>query len=649
MVKAVLSEFPLPMPDGALQTSSVLQPGGNQNIHWGKATGDGGVTGAIFGLDNASIPWFDATNMVHFEHGYDSSDMWKKGTAYTLGQIIRPTDTDLAANPTHRGIEYECVAGGTSNAATEPTWLAVVGSPPGPQSPPRANISEAASTVRWRERWPTGYPNTTLGVLNYYDNFNWLFNLVGRQCGDPWFEMRTRGRINNLALNVPHPFKYNAVTQDPYLAGAAGGASCAFQYQTKNEITDYRDVSFPPIRYDIWKQLAVLSAGQQGIHYLKYDFYNGATVQFKENGVGTSKTFDAWVNYPAEPGFYFFDTKDGVSPQIPGVTPTNLTEPPAVPGNFVMRGFIYLNAQTFDAGGVAGPAPVSDPVNPVLNNPSWFGLPGEPFRDVGYRKVATLASESCRPNDPPVAQTVGKFLMNADGTNCIEGANDGAWSYQDLPWSNTGGAVGGTPNKKFDVFVRQYTFKRGDNTTTTQWLPVPWTPGCFPGDNATLGAVNANGCSEPHEPYLNLQYPTQVNDYNNYVPAMGVTVGWQAPGSEDIRAKHMNSTESAVMPCPGGNRTATEKDCVTNSYDRDGVLLQFQPVLQGVFFQEGGFTTAGGGGAQGRYFGSVLVNDRAATGSNPSVFFDENLKKGQWPPRSWRLTRVYISLLQTEQ
>lgn len=636
MVKAVLSEWPLPNPDGAVQTSAQLNPGGDQNIHWGKATGDGGVAGFTVNAANTAMPWFDATNMAHFEHGYDSSDEWKNNTAYLLGAIVRPTAAKLAANPTMAGIEYVCVQAGTSAVAlaSEPTWYN------GPvQSPPRANIID--NGARWQERWPTGYPNNTNGVLAYYDNFNWLYELAGRSVADPWFEVRTRGAVNGIGP-APQPYKYNAVTQNPFAVGTAGH-SCIFQYQTMNQITDYKETNFPPIRYDIWKQLAILSQGTQGIHYFVYD---SASTNFKENGVGAAKTFAQWVNYPAEPGFYFFDTTDGTSPQVPGVAPANLTPAPAIPGTFLMRGFIYLNAVSIDSGSAMGPAPVSDPVNPVLNNPSWFGLPGEPFRDVGYRKVATVTPDSCTPTEPPIAQVVGSFMVHADGTVCIEGANDGGWSYQDLPWSN--GAVN-APNGKFDVYVKQKTFKRGDGTTTTQWLPVPYTPGCTPGDNATLGVV-ANGCSEPHEPYLNFIYPTAVSDYNSFSQAtMGVTVGWQAPGSEDIRPKKMINNDSAPATCPGATRGATEANCTSNAYDRDGVLLQFQPILQGVFYQEGTWTTSGGGGAQNRYFGSCLINSRAATGTNPAVYFDENLKKGQWPPRSWKLSRVYISLLQTQQ
>ncbi len=52
---------------------------------------------------------------------YEAKDpaTWVAGTAYALGDAVRPT--------TRNGYAYECTVAGTSDAATEPTWPTVPG------------------------------------------------------------------------------------------------------------------------------------------------------------------------------------------------------------------------------------------------------------------------------------------------------------------------------------------------------------------------------------------------------------------------------------------------------------------------------------------------------------------------------------------
>ena len=89
--------------------------------------------------------------------------------------------------------------------------------------------------------------------------------------------------------------------------------------------------------------------------------------------------------------------------------------------------------------------------------------------------------------------------------------------------SNSGTAgPGGAINSKFDVFVAPRTVHDpGDianpNSTYSAYFPVPFTPGCFPGNNLDCPTCN---CSEPHEPYLNIKYsgnPMGAFEKNGFV------------------------------------------------------------------------------------------------------------------------------------
>jgi hypothetical protein len=142
-----------------------------------------------------------------------------------------------------------------------------------------------------------------------------------------------------------------------------------------------------------------------------------------------------------------------------------------------MGSFIYLNAG-FSTTGPSGPT-------------GNFNQPGEPYMDIGYRKV-------------DLTSATGDYVRDAAGMPIIEGAANRQWDYQDLPWSNTGAIGGGTQNQKFDVYVAQRTVHdpsdiANPNSTYAGWFPVAYQPGCLPGDN-TCAACAANPCSEPHEP-----------------------------------------------------------------------------------------------------------------------------------------------------
>ncbi|HET8796532.1 MAG TPA: hypothetical protein VFO89_02530, partial [Thermoanaerobaculia bacterium] len=69
-VKVTIAEWPFPGPQGPVQTNANLNTTGNIQVHWGKTTSNGNMTMA---KTYAGIPWADAWDQVHWEHGYHSA------------------------------------------------------------------------------------------------------------------------------------------------------------------------------------------------------------------------------------------------------------------------------------------------------------------------------------------------------------------------------------------------------------------------------------------------------------------------------------------------------------------------------------------------------------------------------------------------
>jgi hypothetical protein len=266
----------------------------------------------------------------------------------------------------------------------------------------------------------------------------------------------------------------------------------------------------------------------------------------------------------------------------------------------------------------------------------YYRMPGEPYRDIGYRKVNLTTSGTL---------IQGQFTTDAAGTTyVVEGAYDNKWSYQDLPWSNGAAAV----NNMFDVCVQQRTFTRestGTAAPVTEWLPIPFTPGCTPGNNRTTPGCT---CSEPHEPYLNLHYD-------------GSKLGMQAYWDDPAAASSVYPKET-VDELPTGALIATctadsvasiagQEDCATNAYDRLGALAELDkhagaaaPGVIGVLYNEGKYDSSG----NAAYYGSIVTGGQADPNGTQEVWFDECLVKGCWPPAGIPFPRVMITSTQIE-
>ncbi|HXG59211.1 MAG TPA: hypothetical protein VNL91_09330 [Thermoanaerobaculia bacterium] len=488
-------------------------------------------------------------------------------------------------------------------------------------------------SIPWQDAWTPvryewGYDNPAYAHLKLGGEPDYLFELVNKTFEDPWFQARARNDITSdggvsYTTTDPcvgcQPYPYTSVNQAEDAAGPAGGGwSNQFQGQDHDSQFLRRTVIFPRIEYRFWKQVAISSTGQSGIFYLQYD---PGTGRFKDRA-GNVKTFAQWVNTVAgaKEGFYFFDTIDGTNPQrSDGSTDTTKLTPAislnSSDGNpFQMKGFIYLNAVNFGSTGIDGPS-------------GYYNAPGEPFRDIGYWKVN---------------ETTGARELTPLGQPLLVNDTNYQWDYQDLPLSSaTGGtfSAGGVKNGKFDYALefKAVTPPGSDTPAYSDWFIIPYSPGCNVGTD----------CSEPHEPYLNLISPGSpyeaVTGSGDPVP---MRVRWHAKTDATLRRPKVLSGGTPIT-C---TVASTEDECTHAGYDKVGGLLKLDsgsrgPILDGVFYNEGGYDSTG----NAIYFGSVVVRGLASKAGTVDVWFDGRLATGNWQERFKNLARVLITSHETDQ
>lgn len=578
--RIVVSQFPTPQPAGPLQSATSLATNGNFHVNWGLVSAQQQLD---LKKDYGTLPWFNAYELIHYNRGYDSSVEWTINTAYRVGEIVRPTTGAIAGDAALKFHEYTVTAAGNSGAV-QPTW---------PKTP---NSTVTLNGVTYVERAPTAYPLTTGGAASQ-SNTPWLYYIARGNISveDPWFHARSAmdiaGEPNNNAQ--PNIFQFSAP--------ATSGATHHFQYQNFNQYSSFKQLLFPIISYDFWKGAALAGNGQDGVNYLRW--VSGDTYT---NGI-TTKTFRAWAG--STPGFYFFDTENQQNPQNGG--PGILAPEVSVNGGGAYMGsFVYLNAP-FATTGLAGPS-------------GWFNQPGEPYRDIGYRQVSLATGGG---------ETLGDFKRDAAGMPIVTDAVNGQWNYQDLPWSNTGAVGGGTANEVFDVYVAPRSVKDpSTGIVYTGYFPVPFKPGCLPGDNS-CGSCN---CSEPHEPYLNIKYSGT---------ALGIPIGWFDPATATVaqmRKPKLTDTGQRVGTPITCAASSTVAQCTSNGYDLDGPLVSLAPATDGVLYVEGQFTSKG----NADYYGAVLVGGGVDSKGTPHLWYDESLSRGL---RLVGFPRVMVTSVETDR
>ncbi len=594
--RIVVSQFPLPTPAGPLQSATSLAANGNFNVHWGLVSAQ---TSLNLAKDYTTVPWFNAYEKIHFNRGYDSSFQWNLNTTYRTGDIVRPTPG--AMTPSLTGIEFAVTSvppTGASSGATEPVWPTTIGN------------TVTSGSLTYRARPGTAYPISFGGAAGQ-SNIPWLYYIArgNINVADPWFHERAAQNIVGSPNANPQPYPF------PYANPASYGPTHHFQYQSFDQYPSFKQLIFPIISYPFWKAAAIAGNGQGGVKYLQW-----VSADTYTDGVST-KTFRAWAS--SQLGYYFFDTQNGQDPQNggPGILAPQVQ---INGGGSYMGSFIYLNA-AFATTGLSGPN-------------GEFCQPGEPYMDIGYRQVELTTGG-------PTPQ--GDFKRDAAGMPIVTGAVNNQWDYEDLPWSNSGNSNGSAPgqNGEFDVYVKSRLVHDPSDTgnpasTYTGWFPVPYTPGCRPGNNS-CGTCT---CSEPHEPYLNVKY--------DGTSTLGLTVGWWDPSTAVATRRLPKRTINPSTGVPPGGRTDTpvtcnatsaQVDCTSNAYDLDGSLVPLAPATDGVLFVEGQFNSKG----NADYYGSVLVGQGGVNVvGTPNLWYDESLSRGIRLPG---FPRVMVTSVETDR
>ncbi|MEA2236282.1 MAG: hypothetical protein QOC81_1006 [Thermoanaerobaculia bacterium] len=603
-VRLVVGELPLPIPGGPIQSNTSISFGGDFVVHWGNETSTGTLTNK---RNPTSIPWANAYERPHFERGYEYGQSISQvivtngGSGYASAPNVVFSSGGAGATAT--------VAGGVVTAITvntRGTGYSVSAAPTISFTGGGGGTGASATAIVGAEAWPV--TGATFDTLPYFNE------LLNKTFEDPWFGSRAVG--DNLAdgattsPNNPQCYPYAQSSNE----SSASNATYFFQWQGVNTYPWFKKVVFPSIKYDFWKKIASQGRGYKGIYYFTFDKAAGSG--FKKNGVGTTKDMAYWVNSlktgpgaQLGPGVFFFDTVDAVNPQnLTGaartaqLTPSESWNRSDFNADFLMEGFVYVNASEWGTQGVGGSETT------VKAN-----YPGEPYRDIGYPKWLTATSA---------------WDTTCGGTICMGGAGDGSFSYQDL-----------NGNGKFDVVTMpalawtSYDSAATAHGAATTYVPKVW--------KSTLQAIAdygvactvpngtsyaASDCSEPHEPYLNILYSSSATS--------SVTVGWQSNAAQTFLKKNTGITCTSA---------SSQTDCTSNAYDLDGAQTDIDVILDGIFYNEGNYHSTG----NSAYYGSLLIQGDVSGTGTPDIWFDEKLIKGSWAPPN--MPRVIVYNVQTDE
>jgi hypothetical protein len=630
-VKMVLAETPFPTVDGAIETSGSLVGQGNFNVYWGKILSEKDM---IVNRPAVGLPWFDARNTFWFEYGYDSTGQRQPATPYVIGALVNAPDSFIATDSNLGKFAFKCTtAGTTALAASSPTlaqW----------QAKESLGATMTDGTVQWTavESRPYRFDTTIVDpTLSLYTLNKWAYQLLGRGIDDPWLHARARNSLlysNNKLVPCsdavsPHPCDYNDPMQDPTLR-----YSNFFQNQYSTDPGNYPErieAVFPTMDYDFWKAIAQSSSNQPNTSVFYFKYVGDGTTNDFQGPNGDIHDITWWLNAALDStnkpmnglgaGFYFFDTANSKNPQFQkgGVLTPNVDVNASLGSPWQMRGYIYLNALNFGTSGSGSMTP--DDVYP---------MPGEPFRDIGFRDVELTGVNKGNFKILPAGTTL------PTGDYSVVGTNNGVWDYRDY-----------NENNQFDVFLQDITKggtvvitrPDGSQLPTPTYVPVPWFDGCTPPDPLASPPVvptAATGCSEPHEPYLNIQYPNTSG-----AKATPLMIGWTDPADSSTRRPKTRTGVNTTVTCAANS---SNLDCTSNAYDQYGALVTIAPVLWGALYNEGGYNGTG----NAPFYGAILMHGSFTGSGTPDVFFDECLAHGCLETQL-KMQRVMATSMETDQ
>jgi hypothetical protein len=314
--------------------------------------------------------------------------------------------------------------------------LTVSGAPPDfieiPQSLPRS----IPPTPRVDPLWSTADPPTVTAFQTTFD---------GLAVEDPWLRVLAGDRIDNAPSGQQSVLP---TTSDPVDRVS----------DHSNMIQDLPLVGCPLYDYQTWKRIA--NTGGADVAYYAYA---GSGDLFKENGTGDARSFVEITN--GAEGLFFFDTENGLPPEdvdgdglFDNLTPGILIQ--GEPWNF--RGFLYLNAESFQLDQVTGTARTLQPPGELFldaDGNDAYDL-GESWINLAY--PATLVS----PVVLDASDSYGGLVMRNDRGPEIAGV---PVAFQGILFTNGFFEATGTATFYGSVVARQGVTQAADDGS----LPTP--------------------------------------------------------------------------------------------------------------------------------------------------------------------------------
>jgi len=204
-------------------------------------------------------------------------------------------------------------------------------------------------------------PNDPFTYINGGNTLvSWATANNNQDIEDPWFKYIAGGAITGTSPPPP-----NSNPQPwPWPSSANLG-------QEHSNLFQNTVVNCPTFDYGLWKQIA--QSGLKNNYY--YKWVSGTN--FSLDGTGTSTDIRTLTN--GKSGVFFFDTQDGLAPNVAG---TNLTPAVALSGGtWGVGGFVYMNVADFGTTGLGG-------------LPTTFVPPGEPSDGSGFVNFDYPASDA---------------------------------------------------------------------------------------------------------------------------------------------------------------------------------------------------------------------------------------------------------------
>ena len=510
--------------------------------------------------------------------------------------------------------------------------------------------------------------------------------------GDPWLRFRARNIITygGTAMGAgPQPYPFGTRLGDfvagggtPYLNfnddDGGGDAGSTWSHMFQRQV-----VRFSNWPYELWKFIA--QSDQNGMYYFQYVAGTDPPEWTLRGSAG--QEFSYWVNRvrPGNlgSGVFFFDTADSQAPHdddMDGIA-DNLT-----PGfrfekvganEAYLEGFAMAYSEFLNSKGVGNGLPTHVP------------MPGEPFLDDG---IDLSAGPGSGPGIDCICIRVG-----SDG-DCVLGLAPIQWGAQSGRQINGPAAVDArcdaaalqNMNDNEDPAVRgreAATFRNGQwdvdlnsdgladgevDASTPGWSTFIGSPntegmqghafeanrlphysaadryeaGAAPSDwkrdprfmnhNSDIGG----GARQPHEPFVNLDYPTDGSlppeEWDNGGGiSNGVLVDYDAAGD-------VNGCDKD--PASDNRLCSAITSYTTVARDSNGGMMELNLNVNGVLYCEGYYTGTG----NVKVFGSMLMRGGFVAGSSIDVWYNEELQKDKWPPVDWDLPRIYTSSRDTD-